>query len=133
MDGHWAREAVNGAAAYGILEGYPDGTFRPDENITRAETATILNRVLLRYPDKDHLLPDMITWPDNLDTGLWYYAAVQEATNSHEYELATGDDGTIEFWTALQPVRDWAALEAGWAAANAGAVTVVSSAESIEP
>jgi hypothetical protein len=127
MDGHWAREAVNGAAAYGILEGYPDGTFRPDENITRAETATILNRVLQRYPDKDHLLPDMITWPDNLDTGLWYYAAVQEATNSHEYEWATGDDGTMELWTALQPVRDWAALEAGWAAASAGPVTVASS------
>ena len=69
----------------------------------------ILNRVLFRTPDKDHLLPGMITWPDNSDTTAWYYADVQEATNSHDYERV--DNKSPETWTKINKPRDWSALE----------------------
>ena len=80
---------------------------------------TIVNRVLERHPDKDHLLDTMIQWPDNMDTAKWYYADVQEATNSHDYDVKTNTDGEkYEVWTKLLPVRDWAALEKEWSDAN---------------
>ena len=112
---HWANAEINLAYAKGIIEGYPDGTFRPDQQITRAEAVTIVNRVLERYPHKDHLLEDMIRWPDNLDTDAWYYADVQEATNSHSFDmLRDEEDEPYEVWTELLPVRDWTALEREW-------------------
>lgn len=86
--------------------------------------------MLQRQPDKDHLLPDMITWPDNMDTNAWYYADIQEATNSHDYEMKNaGTDDAYEVWTKMQPVRDWAAFETEWATANSG--EVISSSKSI--
>ena len=105
--GHWASGFINRAAERGWINGYEDGSFRPDRNITRAEAMTLVNRVLGRKPDSAHLLADMITWPDNSDTTVWYYADVQEATNSHYSE----DAGTYEIWTSLREVRDWTALE----------------------
>ncbi len=96
--GHWANEAINAAAQLGIVSGYEDGTFRPANNITRAETIQMVNNVLGRRPDKDHLLPGMVTFSDNLDTSKWYYAAIQEAANSHDYELVGG----TEHWTKLK-------------------------------
>ena len=96
--GHWANEAINAAAQLGIVSGYEDGSFRPANNITRAETIQMVNNVLGRCPDKDHLLPGMVTFSDNQDTTKWYYAAIQEAANSHDYELV---DGT-EHWTKLK-------------------------------
>ena len=119
IDKHWAQEYINTAASQGIINGYEDGTFRPDQPITRAEAMTIVNRVLERHPDKDHLLDTMIQWPDNMDTAKWYYADVQEATNSHDYDVKTNTDGEkYEVWTKLLPVRDWAALEKEWSDAN---------------
>ena len=110
--GHWASDLINKAASAGIILGFKDGTFRPDQDITRAEAIAIFNRVLGRAPDKDHLLPDMITWPDNMDTDAWYYANMQEATNSHDYDRVKAADGTeYEVWTKILPVRDWAAFE----------------------
>lgn len=107
---HWADDFIEAAYDLGFVDGYVDGTFRPDAYITRAETMKIVNRTLKRIPEKDHLLPDMIVWPDNMDTTKWYYADVQEATNSHTFV-----DGTeYETWQELRPVRDWAALELGW-------------------
>jgi hypothetical protein len=134
---HWARNEINGAAAAGLLEGYPDGTFRPDVNILRAEAAAIMNRVLQRSPDKDHMIAGMITWPDNMDTSAWYYSDVQEATNSHDYDYYTDNSGSeneYETWTALNDVRDWAALEKTWAVPDSGqnTATVVSSAAQTE-
>ena len=119
IDKHWAQEYINTAASQGIINGYEDGTFRPDQPITRAEAMTIVNRVLERHPDKDHLLDSMVQWPDNMDTAKWYYADVQEATNSHDYDEKTNTDGEkYEVWTKLLDVRDWAALEKEWSNAN---------------
>lgn len=106
----WARDYINRAAKLGLVSGYEDGTFRPQNQITRAEVMEIINNVLFRTPDKDHLLPDMIVWPDNSNKTAWYYAAVQEATNGHEYERV--DNTSPETWTELRPPRDWDALEA---------------------
>ena len=75
---------------------------------------TIVNRTLGRKPHKDHLLEDMIVWKDNLDENTWYYAHVQEATNSHDYRMTSTKQEELEVWTELLPVRDWAALEKSW-------------------
>jgi hypothetical protein len=107
--GSWARNDINYASSLGIVSGYPDGTFRPQNNITRAETVKIMNSVLERSPDKDHLLSDMLKWSDNSDVSAWYYAAIQEATNSHDYTAGTA--AGYETWTKLNVMRDWAALE----------------------
>lgn len=113
---HWARDYINCAAELGIIQGYEDGTFRPDQPITRAEAMQIMNNVLGRYPDKDHLLDGMIMWEDNMNPDAWYYAAVQAATNSHDYEY--DEQAGYDIWTELLPVRDWAALEKEWSDAN---------------
>ena len=118
IDQHWAKDYINTAANEGIINGYEDGTFRPSQPITRAEAMAIVNRVLERHPDKDHLLADMIQWPDNMDTGKWYYADVQEATNSHDYDMEGTEAEPYEVWTKLLPVRDWVALEQEWSDAN---------------
>lgn len=109
--GHWAEQDILRAVQAGWILGDGDGNFRPNDPITRAEAMTLVNRMLDRVPDKAHMHADMITWPDNPESA-WYYEAVQEATNGHDYERA---DGVTETWTALQPARDWVALERGWA------------------
>lgn len=110
ISGHWAAESINEAASIGWITGYENGTFRPDQNITRAEAMTLINRVLYRLVDNDGVgsLSDMVTWPDNTPDK-WYYAAVQEATNSHYYTRET--IGHYETWTEIREPRDWAALE----------------------
>lgn len=111
--GHWAYEAIAIAAKMGWIEGYPDGTFRPDATITRAEMMTLVNRALERVPsDEDHLLSKrvMLTFPD-CKSGDWFYIAVQEATNSHTYERAATEKNGDEQWTALRANRDWTQLE----------------------
>ena len=116
---HWANYEINLAYAHDLIQGYPDGTFKPDQEITRAEAITIVNRVLERYPHKDHLLEDMIRWPDNMDESIWYYADVQEATNSHVFDMHRDEKPLPhEHWTSLLPVRDWAALERSWSEYN---------------
>lgn len=120
----WYASFVAAASALGLIEGYPDGTFRPDAAITRAETCTIVNRTLGRKPHRNHLLPweIMITWPDNQAPVVWYYAQIQEATNSHDYLWTFVPEGweTVEAeeWTAKLPERDWAALERVWSTAH---------------
>ena len=110
---HWAYEAIAIAAKMGWIEGYPDGTFRPDATITRAEMMTLVNRALERVPsDEDHLLSKrvMLTFPD-CKSGDWFYIAVQEATNSHTYERAATEKNGDEQWIALRANRDWTQLE----------------------
>lgn len=118
IGGHWANDYINAAYLLEVISGYPDGTYRPDNAITRAEAMTIVNNTLRRSPVKEGLLPvsEMITWPDNMDTSAWYYEAVQEATNSHLYTYS-GDSGD-EQWTEPLPVRDWVAFEKAWSDAN---------------
>ena len=104
ISGHWAEVEIERAVAFGWIAGYPDGTFRPDTYITRAEAMTMINRVLCRMPqDEKDLLRTMVVWPDNKPTD-WYYLAVQEATNSHEFERK----GAVnETWTKLTSAPDW--------------------------
>ena len=110
VGGHWAAIAINSIAYGGWVNGYPDGTFRPDNLITRAETAAIINRIFVRIPESsDDLLPDMIVWPDNANPNTWYYKYIQEATNSHLHEMKAG--GIYERWTELIPPRDWTVLQ----------------------
>ena len=118
ISGHWANNYINRAAVLGLINGRGDGTFDPDAPITRAEAMAIVNRTLGRKPVADMLLDDMITWPDNQDESAWYYADVQEATNSHDFDVVEVDDSQVESWTELLPVRDWAALEKEWSDAN---------------
>lgn len=104
ISGHWAETEIERAAAFGWISGYPDGTFRPDARITRAEAMTMINRVLCRMPQsKSDLLDSMVTWPDNKPSD-WHYLAVQEATNSHDFNRQ-GEVG--ESWTKLTSVPDW--------------------------
>ena len=120
IDGHWAKDYINESANAGIVNGYEDGTFRPQKLITRAEAMTMVNRTIDRHPDAEHLLDDMITWPDNPETA-WYYEQVQEATNSHTYTMHTdAEKNPYEIWSELLPVRDWAQLEKEWSDAHSG-------------
>lgn len=104
ISGHWAEKYIERAATLGWIAGYSDGTFRPSNYITRAEAMTMINRVLCRVPQSaDDLLNDMTVWPDNHPTD-WYYLAVQEATNSHDFDRK----GEVnEKWTKLTNGSDW--------------------------
>ena len=117
IKGHWAEDYINNAANKGLVKGYEDGTFGPDRYITRAEAVTLVNRTLNRHPHNDGLHKDMLVWPDNMDTSKWYYADMQEATNSHEPDKnkTTADK---EYWGKMLPIRDWEALEKEWSNAN---------------
>ena len=107
---HWAKDEISIAYNNDWITGYPDGTFGPQRDITRAETMTLVNRVLNRQPEtEDDLLPNMTVWTDNANPKAWYYLAVQEATNSHYYEFKTNSQ--YEKWTELRETRDWKAPE----------------------
>ena len=96
ISGHWAEKYIQRAAELGWIKGFEDGTFRPDTYITRAQAMTMINRVLNRIPeDESDLLPGMNVWPD-CNPGDWFYLAVQEATNSHDFEHKAGN---YETWT----------------------------------
>lgn len=107
--GHWAAKEIGIAYYNDWIKGYPDGTFKPDQNITRAEAMTLINRVLERKPESPaDLLTNMNKWTDNLDTSKWYYLDVQEATNSHGYTRKTFN---YELWRQMLPDPDWSRYE----------------------
>jgi len=111
IQGHWAAANINAVAQMGWVVGFPDGTFAPNQNITRAEVAAIVNRILVRHPETvDDLLQGMIIWPDNMDTSAWFYLDLQEATNSHNY-VRKSEGSIFETWTELIANPDWASLE----------------------
>lgn len=114
---YWATKEIAKAAKLGWIKGYTDGTFRPTNNITRAEVMTLVNRVLERGVDEEGLMEDAIQWADN-KPGDWYYYDVQEATNSHEYvrtdKPIDGRDISFEEWIKLKENRNWAELESIW-------------------
>lgn len=108
ISGHWAEKYIQRAAELGWIKGFEDGTFRPDTYITRAQAMTMINRVLNRIPeDESDLLPGMNVWPD-CNPGDWFYLAVQEATNSHDFEHKAGN---YETWTKLMKNPDWTRYE----------------------
>ena len=110
ISGHWAQNHIHTAHYLGWVQGYGDGTFRPDQAITRAEVAALVNRSLNRLPEHPgDLLPNMVTWPDNMNENAWYYLYIQEATNSHYHEMKA--DGIHERWTELILPREWWRLE----------------------
>ncbi|MFR6693712.1 MAG: S-layer homology domain-containing protein [Dysosmobacter sp.] len=108
IKGHWAEKYIERAAELGWIKGFEDGSFRPDTYITRAQAMTMINRVLNRIPeDESDLLPGMNVWPD-CNPGDWFYLAVQEATNSHDFEHKAGN---YETWTKLMKNPDWTRYE----------------------
>ena len=108
IKGHWAEKYIERAAELGWIKGFEDGTFRPDTYITRAQAMTMINRVLNRIPEEESdLLPGMNVWPD-CNPGDWFYLAVQEATNSHDFEHKAGN---YETWTKLMKNPDWTRYE----------------------
>ena len=112
----WFAPYVTAAKDAGLIEGYSDGSFKPESKITRAEACAIVNRTLGRKPSKAHMkISDRIDWPD-VQTTDWFYEAIMEATNSHTYQMGK----RVETWNDKLPQRDWAALETGWANAYTG-------------
>ena len=112
----WFAPYVTAAKDAGLIEGYSDGSFKPENKITRAEACAIVNRTLGRKPSKAHMkISDRIDWPD-VQTTDWFYEAMMEATNSHTYQMGK----RVETWNDKLPQRDWAALETGWANAYTG-------------
>ena len=112
----WFAPYVTAAKDAGLIEGYSDGSFKPESKITRAEACAIVNRTLGRKPSKAHMkISDRIDWPD-VQTTDWFYEAIMEATNSHTYQMGK----RVETWNDKLPQRDWAALENGWANAYTG-------------
>ena len=108
ISGHWAEENIKKAYELGYISGYPDGTFKPDAPITRAEVASLMNNVLNRHVNsQEDMLDGIITFPDNT-ADAWYYYAVQEAINSHDYERKA--DGKNEKWSVLISPPDWVLL-----------------------
>lgn len=108
IKGHWAKAYIERAAELGWISGFQDGTFRPDAYITRAQAVTMINRMLNRVPeDPSDLLPGMNVWPD-CGPGDWFYLAIQEATNSHDFEHKAGN---YETWTKLMKNPDWTRYE----------------------
>ena len=112
----WFAPYVTAAKDAGLIEGYSDGSFKPESKITRAEACAIVNRTLGRKPSKAHMkISDRIDWPD-VQTTDWFYEAIMEATNSHTYQMGK----RVETWNDKLPQRDWAVLETGWANAYTG-------------
>lgn len=112
----WFAPYVTTAKDSGLIEGYSDGSFKPENRITRAEACAIVNRVLGRKPSKSHMkISGRIDWPD-CTTADWFYEAIMEATNSHTYQMGK----RVETWNDKLPQRDWAALENNWASAYTG-------------
>lgn len=112
ITGHWAQKNIELAAGNGWINGYEDGTFRPNNNITRAETFAMINRVLDRQTESvSDLLPtsEMNMWSDNLNENAWYYKDVQEATNYHKCDRV--GDSVYEKWTEKVPDIDWASYQ----------------------
>ena len=109
IDGYWAANEILRAAALGWVQGYQDGSYRPNNSITRAQVVTMINRVLCRMPERNaDLLKGMSSFTDCAEDD-WCYLAIQEATNSHDYKTKSGS--IHEKWTDLNTAPDWSRFE----------------------
>ncbi len=110
VSNHWAKDQINTVYAKGWVSGYSDDTFRPNKVVTRAEVMTMINRLLQRVVKSGGMLDGMAVWSDN-PPDAWYYEAIQEATNSHDYERTSepvpGQSFSYEKWTKLNENPDW--------------------------
>ena len=117
VEGHWAERYVEFAATRGYVIGYPDGSFRPDQAITRAETVTMVNRCLKRAVDNEGLIDDYFPWPDNPPTE-WYYYELIEAANYHDYVRSKRpvDEQVYNYenWTVIHEPINWKRHEQEW-------------------
>ena len=110
IGGHWAADAICTAFAQGWVNGFADGSFKPNQSITRAEVAAMVNRATGRLPQTAaDLPPGMVTWTDNMDKSAWYYVYIQAASNSATYKKKA--DGIYQKWVKLVPSPHWSALE----------------------
>ena len=110
INGHWANNAINLAHQQGWIRGFGDGTFRPDQLVTRAEVAALINRALGRLPQfPSDLLDGMVTFADNANENAWYFLYIQSAANSYHHEMKAC--GVYETWTELITPRNWRSLE----------------------
>ena len=114
--GHWAESNIENAVYYKLINGYSDGTFRPNADITRAEVMVIVNNILNREVDEQGILAEIPDWSDNAK-GEWYYYDVLEATRPHDYERREAGR-VMENWTKLNSATDWEALEKTWTVGN---------------
>ncbi len=103
ISGHWAEKFISSSEIKGWIKGYTDNTFKPDQDITRAEAVAFINNVLGRIVTQENIHPSAIMWQDNTKSS-WYYEAVMEATNSHDYSL---DEEAKEMWTGLKVNKVW--------------------------
>lgn len=112
---HWAKQYINQAVFYRLIDGYSDGTFKPDDKIKRCEVMKIVNTILNRSVTAENLLPEAVekNWSDNA-ADAWYYTDVFEATMTHDFEREEGK--LDEKWTALKENPDWVNLEKEWVA-----------------
>ena len=101
--GHWAEKYINSSTVKGWIKGYEDNTFRPEIDITRAESMALINNVLGRGVTEENIHPDAMLWIDNT-TSDWYFEAVMEATNSHDYLI---DENNLELWTGMKANKVW--------------------------
>jgi hypothetical protein len=101
--GHWAEKYITSAENKGWINGYPDMTFKPEQDITRAEAMTLINNVLERAVPAENIHSDAMFWPD-IDEDDWYFEAIMEATNSHDYVIEEDGD---ELWTGMKPNKVW--------------------------
>lgn len=108
IDGHWAEAAIHSVADQEWIGGYEDGSFRPDELITRAEAMAIINRMLVYHIDHDSLIDDVKHWPDNHPSE-WYYLEVLKATNTREHSVR--ENGYTEDWHEILPNPDWSVIK----------------------
>ena len=109
--GHWAQSYINEAARQGWILGYADGTFRPNQPVTRAETAAMVCRIFERLIySVDDLLPDRVRFSDLTNQNAWFYLYMASATNSFTYRRANADDIFLTWIEIIEP-RDWRVLE----------------------
>ena len=101
--GHWAEDYITSSENKGWIKGYPDMTFKPEQDITRAEAMTLINNVLERAVPAENIHSDAMFWPD-IDEDDWYFEAIMEATNSHDYVIEEDGD---ELWTGMKPNKVW--------------------------
>lgn len=88
-DTHWAYKEIKALCDAGLVEGYEDGSFRPENNITRAEVMTVINKILGRKPLESYVKSLELNPYSDLEEEQWYYTTVLEATIDHDYKLDT--------------------------------------------